>query len=166
MHFLGEQEPEFIEEVKCFMKVNESFLFACVVITVVFEFKNFFHFGLYNSYNITFDDKKTCTRICLKFFLDLQENEPLEIAVKNFFKIVFAVCNKIFLFWKKSCELNPKIRIIDFKQAEQFVFKMVKKVLEDEAEKKKVPSYGFNQIVEIILGTVITDKIMPFIMKH
>lgn len=161
MKYIGEYEPELVSQVKEYSAKSDSFLFACIVITTIFELKNYFHFGVFSSYNEKWDEKKTCSRKQLKFFLEMDDCEHVEFAVKNLFKIAAAICQKMFLFWRKSCEQNPKIRIIDVKQAEEIIFRDFKKILDVESEKTKVPSYNLDKFLDLYLFVKIEDKINP-----
>lgn len=163
MQYMAEYEPDFVASALNFMKVTDSYLHACVVITVVFQLKNFLHFGLFSAYHEKYDAEKACSRQTLKFMLDLEDCKHVGIYLKNFFKLVTAITQRIMGFWKKSIEIDPRVKIIDFKQAETIVFKMAFQVIEKQALIEKVPSYKTENLVEQILCAKITEHIVPMI---
>lgn len=165
LQHIGEKEPGLVKDSLAFMSTNDSYLHACVVITVVFQLKNFFHFGLFSSYNQSFDLEKLCSRRCLKFFLDLEALDLVDSHQDLFLRLVAAVVKRMLGFWRKSTELDSRLTIMDFKQAETIVMASAKSVIEVEAEKKRVPSYSGSQLVEQILGTKISEKVVPLAFK-
>jgi hypothetical protein len=165
LRHIGEKEPGLATDALAFMQTSESYLHACVVITVVFQLKNFFHFGLFSTYNESYDLEKACSRRCLKFFLDLNSNSALDGHLSLFLGLATAAVRRMLGFWKKSIELDPRLTIMDFKQAETIVMTAAKSVIEVEAEKKRVPSYTGEQLVEQILCAKISDKVIPLVFK-
>ena len=162
--FFCKQEDDFLEDIKAFGTSHDSFLFACVHIGAVFFLKNYLHFGLYGHYKRKHDARKTCGRPVLKVFLLLNGSDNFQGALTNFFLLANAYTKKLYVFWKNSCVLDKRLRIIDFKQAEVVVTQAFRTVFEREArthgEKCNIgvflESFDNYQIQEAILPMVIT----------
>lgn len=117
--------PEIVTEVREINRGQVPFLFACVMISAVFRFKIFYHFGLIDGYIQRHDERKMCSRHALKQFLNLYP--PL---LDQFQGVCDYYTLRVFKYWKNEFSANGRLCILDFKAAEENVEELVKSRLE------------------------------------
>lgn len=115
LYHLCSKEIAMVNDFMEFFKQKGNFLFACVVINSVYFLKCFFHFGVFRGYSKERDNKRTCSRLALKYFISLDEEGSWEQALNAFNEIIRVYNKKLYLYWKNSCLNDDRITIMDFK---------------------------------------------------
>lgn len=133
LYHLCSKEPALINDFIEFFKSRGNFLFACVVINSVYFLKNFFHFGVYKGYGKKRDEKRTCSRMALKYFLSLDFENSVEQALHAFNEIIRVYNKKLYLYWKSCCLNNEKITIMDFNRVDKEIQKVFVVCFENKA---------------------------------
>lgn len=104
------------------------------MISGVFFLKNYLHFGLHSNYKKKLDSGRTCKRRVFKYFISLDFEDSFEQSLNTFNEVVRVYNIKLFKYWKQSCEKDPRLTIMDFKNAEEEIQRILQCCFEEQSK--------------------------------